>query len=247
MDERTQTKTQVTSDLPGFLDRRQLVYSFSMLNSYRSVCPQQMFQTYIKRSIPYAETPERKKGNDLHKAMEYRVPGGKPLPDGMQQYEQFAAAFDGRNAISEPELAVTRSRQPCGYWDDKTNDPVKRVFLRGRADVVVLGTDTAYLGDWKTGNDNIKYEDPFELAVQALLLQAKYPNLKQIMGQYIWLKTTRLSQMYDLSDTNATWSEVNRLVVSIEADRTRGFFEKKRSGLCGYCGYKECENWRPRQ
>lgn len=232
--------------IPPFLDRRQLVYSFSMLNAYRSVCPQQMFQTYIARTIPYEETPERKKGNDLHKAMEMRVPGGKPLPDGMQQYETFAAAFDGRNAISEPELAITRYRQPCGYWDDKTQDPHKRVFLRGRADVVVLGDEAAYLADWKSGADNIKYEDPFELTVQGLMLQAKHPHIKRIMGQYIWLKTMRLSQIYDLSDTDATWNTVNQLVQSIEADRARGFFEKKKSGLCGWCGHKECENWRPR-
>lgn len=241
-----QTEKEMNEGIPPFLDRRQLVYSFSMLNAYRSVCPQQMFQTYIARTIPYEETPERKKGNDLHKAMEMRVPGGKPLPDGMQQYETFAAAFDGRNAISEPELAITRYRQPCGYWDDKIQDPHKRVFLRGRADVVVVGDETAYLADWKTGNDNIKYEDPFELAVQALLLQAKAPQMKRIVGQYIWLKTMRLSQMYDLSDTDATWNTVNQLVQSIEADRARGVFEKKRSGLCGYCGHKECENWRPR-
>jgi hypothetical protein len=206
-----------------------------------------MYQTYIARTIPYEETPERKKGNDLHKAMEYRVPGGKPLPDGMQQYEQFAVAFDGRNAISEPQLAVNRFRQPCGYYDDKTNDPEKRVFLRGRADVIVMNADIAYFADWKSGNDNIKYEDPFELQVQAMLLQAKHPGLKKIVGQYIWLKTMRLSQVYDLSDTDGTWEKVNQLAIAIEKNRAEGRFEKKQSGLCGHCGYKACENWRPRK
>lgn len=232
--------------IPKFLDRRQLTYSFSSLNAYRN-CPEQMNQTYIEKSIPYEETPERKRGNDLHKAMEYRVPGGKPLPDGMQQYEQFAATFDGRNAISEPELGITRNRQACGYWDDKTTDQKKRVFVRGRADVVVLGPDVAYLADWKTGNDNIKYEDPFELAVQGMLLQAKYPAIKKIYGQYIWLKTMRISQMYDLSDTDSTWGEVSELVQMIEEDCAAGSFEKKRSGLCGWCGYKKCENYRERK
>lgn len=225
----------------------ELIYSFSMLNAYRSVCPQQMFQTYIARTIPYEETPERKKGNDLHKAMEMRVPGGKPLPNGMQQYEPFAAAFDGRNAVSEPQLSITRFRKPCGYYDNKTNDPEKRVFLRGKADVVVMSGDSAYFADWKSGRDNIKYEDPFELRVHAMMLHAKYPNLKKIAGQYIWLQTMRLSQMYDLSDADATWNEVNRLAEAIERDRTRGVFEKKRSGLCSYCGYKECENWKERK
>ena len=230
--------------IPGFLDRRKLVYSFSMLNAYRN-CPEQMNQTYIEKSILYEETPERKKGNDLHKAMEYRVPGGKPLPDGMQQYEQFAAAFDGRNALSEPELGVTRNRVACGYWYDKVQDPDKRVFIRGRADVVVLGADAAYLVDWKTGNDNIKYEDPFELEIQAMMLQAKYPHLQKIMGQYAWLKTSRMSQLYDLSDTDGIWAEINGLVQLIEADRVRGF-EKKRSGLCGWCGHRK-RSVRPRR
>lgn len=232
--------------IPHFLDRRILVHSFSSLNSYRN-CPEQMNQTYIAKTIPYEETPERKKGNDLHKAMEYRVPGGKPLPDGMQQYEPLARAFDGRpGVISEPALGVTKFREACGFWDDKTSNPGKRVWLRGKADVVVLGPEAAYLVDWKSGKDNPKYEDPFELAVQALLLQAKYPNIKKIVGQYAWLQTMRMSTLYDLSDTDSTWEEVNRIVGSVESDRARGDFEKKRSGLCGYCGHSNCENWRPR-
>lgn len=232
--------------IPNFLDRRQLVYSFTMLNAYRSVCPYQMSQVYIERKIPYVETPERKKGNDLHDAMEHRITGGKPLPDEMQQYEQFAVPFDGRGALAEPKLAVTKFRKPCGYFDDKVQDPEKRVFLRGRADVAVVQGDTAYLADHKTGSD--KFEDRFELAVQAVLLQAKYPDLRKIFGQYYWYKTMRVGELYDLSDTDATWDEIHRLVGAIEADRAKGVFEKKKSGICnGWCDVTYCENRREKR
>ncbi len=231
--------------IPGFADRRKLVYTYSMLNTY-SICAHQMARRYIIKDLgPFVETPAMKHGNEVHSAMEMRICGGKPLPDGMQQYEPFAAVFDGRNAQAEPKLAITREGHPCDYYGDKTQDVSKRVWLRGRADVLVLGTDNAYLADHKTGSD--KFEDPFELEIQALMVKAKYPHLTKIVGQYFWLKNLRVGQLYDLSDFQKTWNEVHRLAAAIEEDRTHEDFEKRQSGLCGWCDVKDCENWKPRK
>lgn len=233
-------------DIPAFLDRRPLVYTYTILNNYRNVCPHQMFRRYIARDQPYVETPEMKWGNQVHSAFEFRIGSGKPLPDGMQQWEKFAAPFDSfasakaraagkpRTISVEQKLAITKDAQPCDYW-------AKDVWLRGKLDLTAIEGDTAYMADWKTGGS--KYEDPFELEVGAVLLKLNKKHLTKIVGNYVWLKEERLGQRYDLSAFRQTWDEINRIVALIERDRSaEGGFEKRKSGLCGWCSVSDCEN-----
>ena len=228
--------TQAAMDaIPAFLDRRAgkpLIYTFTMLQAYRN-CGHAMYRRYIKKDQPYVETPQMKWGNDVHSAFEQRVGAGKPLPETMQQWEGFAAALDGRGAVVEQKLAVTKEGRATGFWD---ND----CWFRGKVDVVMLKDDRVYIRDWKSGSG--KYEDPFELETSALLVKAKYPEIEFARGDYVWLKDNKVGQAYDLSRFASTWAELNRLVALIEADRASGEFEKKRSGLCGWCSVKDCEH-----
>lgn len=245
------TDTALTAeqlDIPAFLLRKNwtdnmpppltqslvkpLVWSFTLLNTYDDVCPHQTLRRYVRKDIPYVETPEMKWGNDVHAALEYRVGGKKPLPVAMQSFEPFAAAFDGEQAVCEQKLGVTADGTPSEFFGD-------RVWGRGKLDVTIVKDRTAYLGDWKTGNS--KYEKPFELEVQAVLLQAKYPHLTKIVGQYIWLKENRLGRMYDLSNTRQTWAKICDIMQRVERDRASGEWEKKQGPLCGFCDVKDCE------
>ena len=224
-------------DIPAFLDRRPFVGTFTNLNSYKN-CPHQFFRRYLLKDQPYVESPEMKWGNDVHSAFEHRVGSRKPLPETMRQWESFAAPFDGKFPLVEQKLGVNAQGASVGFWDGS-------VWFRGKADLAIVKGETAYINDWKTGKSS--YEDPFELATNALLLHAKHPSLKKIVGSYTWLKENRVSQMYDLSDTLSTWNEIRRLMEVIETDRKIGKFEKKRSGLCGYCSVQDCEHWKPRK
>lgn len=220
-------------DIPAFLDRRPFVWSFTILHTYKNVCPYQMAQRYIYKTTPYVETPAMKWGNEVHAALEHRVGAGKPLPEPMMQWEKFAKPFDGRGAKTEMKLGVTMQGTATGFFD-------KNVWGRGKVDTTLMNDTTAYFCDWKTGKSD--YEDRFELDVQAVLLNVKFPQLRSIVGQYAWLKEDRLSEMYDLSDTRKTWNEIGEIVRAIEADKKSGEFKKKRSGLCLWCDVYDCEN-----
>ena len=222
--------------IPPFLDRRKLVYTFTILSAYKN-CGHQMFRRYLKKDIPYVESPEMKWGNDVHTAFEHRVGSKKPLPVTMQQWETFAAPFDTRSAIVEQKLGITKGGKTTGYWDGDC-------WLRGKVDLSIFSQEKAFINDWKTGGS--KYEDPFELEVGALLLKAKYPEIQIVKGHYTWLKENRVGQLYDLSRFRDTWNEINRIVDKIETDRRSGEFEKRKSGLCGWCDVRDCENWRPK-
>ena len=223
---------EIFEDIPPFLDRRRIVFTYTMLSAYKN-CAHAMYRRYVKKDIPYVETPEMKWGTDVHSAFEHRIGSGKPLPVAMQCWENFATPYDGRGAIVEQKLGLTREGRSTGFWD---ND----CWFRGKVDLSIFTGTKAYISDLKTGGS--KYEDPFELEVGALLLKAKYPEIASVKGHYIWLKENRAGQLYDLSRFADTWREINRLVAKIEADRVSGEFEKHRSGLCFWCDVKDCEH-----
>ena len=219
--------------IPGFLDRRPIIWSYSLLHCFRDICAYQGEARYITRTIKVVETPEIKWGNAVHTAFEHRVGGGKPLPLEMQAWERFAAPYDGRGARTEQWFGITAQGHAC---ESRSPD----VWGRGKVDLTIVNGETAFINDWKTGNS--KYEDPFELEVSALLLHAKYPHLKKIFGTYTWLKDERVSQTYDLSNTRATWDEVCNIMTNIINWRMKSEYPKKRSPLCGWCQRFDCEN-----
>lgn len=225
--------------VPAFLDKRQpakaksFVWTFTNLHTFDDVCPHQMGERYIYKRTPYKATAAMTWGNDVHTAFEQRVSGGKVLPLNMQQWESFAAPFDGRECKVELQLGINRQWQPVDYW-------AKDIWGRGKADLFIMNGETAFFNDWKTGNS--KYEDPFELEIGAMLLRAKFPQLRKVVGTYTWLKDNRVSKLYDLSDFNATAKRVLEIVRSIENCIAAGEFPKKRGPLCGWCDVYDCEN-----
>lgn len=221
--------------IPAVLDRtkpKPLVGSYSLLNQYTN-CPHATFHKYIAKTYPYVETEAMKEGNAIHLAFENRLRIKQPLPPKYAQWEPFAAPFDAHQfKQAEEKLGIRANGSPCAFFDQD-------VWFRGKIDMSVCRGDKAYIIDWKSGGS--KYEDPFELEIGAVLLQAKH-NVTSIKGQYAWLAENRLGQLYDLSDTNATFVKMKHLMDEIERDRARGWFEKRQSGLCGWCPCSKCEH-----
>lgn len=220
-------------DIPGFLDRRPIIWSYSLLHCFDDICAHQGEARYITKTVKFVETPEIKFGNAVHEAFELRVGGGKPLPLEMQAWERFASPYDGRGARTEQWFGITQDGHAC-----ESRSPT--VWGRGKVDLHIVNGTSAFIADWKTANS--KYEDPFELEINALFLHAKYPYLTKIAGHYVWLKDERTSQIYDLTDTAATWTKVCKIMDNIYAWRAAGDYPKRRSPLCNWCQRYDCEN-----
>ena len=220
-------------DIPAFLDRRPFVGTYTNLHTFRDVCEHQAYRRYVIKDQPYVETEAMRFGNEVHAAFEKRVGQGKVLPESMKGWDKHAQPFDKYDVLVEQKLGMTDKGQACDFWDN-------RVWFRGKNDVTVILNDKALLTDWKTGGS--RFEDPFELKTNALLLKAKHPQLRAIVGRYIYLKEDKISQMYDLSDFQATWLEINRLMNLIAEKRKSGEWIKKKSGLCGFCSVADCEH-----
>ncbi len=217
------------NNVPGF--SKPLVYSFTLLKT-ADTCLHKCYRMYVKKDIPYFETPEMKWGNEVHSAMEYRI-GGKPLPLHMQHWEPLVAAYVERGAKPEKKTGITKEGKPTGFFD-------KNVWLRCKIDTTMLNGTAVFLADWKTGNS--KYEDPFELEIQALTLKAAIPQISKIAGHYVWLKENRVGEVHDLSDFSATWAKINNKVEVIEDAMFEERWPKTKGPLCGWCACIDCEH-----
>lgn len=212
------------------------VLSHTLLNTWLT-CPHQCYRRYIAKDLPREPVTEAIAwGNAVHEAMELRLRKKQPLPEDMP-YEHFAAPLDVANVEPEQKLGMAESGRPTGFFDGD-------VWLRGKLDApILLSTDTAGLFDWKSGK---RREDPFELEIGALLLQAKRPEITRIVGRYVWLKDGVMGDVYDLSDTARTFERVqtlgNEIATAIEDHR----FEKTPGPLCGWCNVMDCEHNRRR-
>lgn len=232
--------SEIDLAIPDFLRRdkdnkmpvlpKPLVYSFTLLST-ADTCLHRCYRQYVKRDIPYVETPEMKWGNEVHTAMEYRM-GGKPLPENMRHWEPLAAAFARPGARSEQKMGITRDGKPAEFFG-------KDVFLRGKIDVTLISGTTAFLPDWKTSKK--PREEPFELECQAVMLRASNPYLTKIAGAYVWLHENRIGKIHELTDTNSTWARIHNKVEAIEDAMASGEWPKTRGPLCGWCNVMDCE------
>jgi hypothetical protein len=206
-------------------------HSYSSLKMLKT-CPHQYYRTYVKKDLPFRETPEMKWGTRVHEALEKRLRDNIPLPADLEQHESFALPFDKFPTRVETKLGMARDGYACDFFD-------KAVFLRGKVDLSVDVDDICAIYDWKTGK---VFEDPFELRVQALLLKVNYHYLKKFTGQYIWLKTGKLGREHNCSDTANTWHELQEL------DRKARLFDESKvwpkvsNVLCGWCSVVDCKH-----
>ena len=189
---------------------------------------------YIARDLPREpETPEMKWGNEVHRAMERRDQRLERQHGLRQRCFMPHAPLDGCHVEPEQKLGMTKSGRPCDFWDEQ-------VWLRGVLDApILLTTDSAVLIDWKTGK---RREEPFELEIGALLLQAQRPELVKIVGCYMWLKEKQKGPPHDLSDTARTWAMVQTIMGDIEHCLDTGRFDKTPGPLCGWCPVKDCQH-----
>ncbi len=205
------------------------VYSYTFLNTY-DICPKQAFHRYVLKDHPFVGSTESKWGNVVHSAMKSRLRDKTPLPKEVAKYEPFAAAIEPFTISVEEKLGVTKDGSLCGFFDDN-------VWLRGMADVVAAVETSAMLPDWKTGK---KREDPYELEIQGVLVQAKWPQFERITGHYVWLQDGVVGRAHDVSNTGETLECLQEKADEIEHCHKTGEWRTKSGPLCGWCPVLSC-------
>ena len=210
-------------------------YSYSALKQFNN-CPRQYHEVKVLRAWPREETEQTIYGTALHLAAEEHVRDGKPLPPEFTFLQPVLDSLIAKPGTKHPELelAVTREKKACDF--DSPD-----VWVRGIADLVILGGDMAWVIDYKTGN--AKYPDKDQLTMMALLLFAKYPQLKLVKSALLFVvKNVMVKHETHRTAANRIWQIFEEEIATIEGCHAKQVWTPKQSGLCRkYCPVLTCE------
>jgi hypothetical protein len=161
-------------------------WSYSRLKNFES-CAKRHWEIDIAKTVKEEDSTALKWGNSCHDHAAKRCgPQRIPLPPGFETLEPWCARVvtgEG-NILVENKMALTREFAACGFFDGN-------VWFRAVVDVIKLKPPVALVCDWKTGKI---LEDSVQLALTAACVFAKYPEIKRIRSEFIWIKenaTTR--------------------------------------------------------
>jgi hypothetical protein len=208
-------------------------WSYSKLKNFES-CPKRHWHVDIAKDVKEEESEQLLWGNQVHKAMADRCGKGVPLTGGMEVFEPWAARVcDGEGTIQvEQKLAITKSFQKCGYFDNG-------VWLRIVADVIKINGVVALVPDWKTGKI---VEDSQQLALTAACVFAHFPEIMGVRSEFIWLKEdAQTSETFKRPDMVTMWRNIWPRIEQLEKAHVDGNYPAKPGHLCKrWCPVRSC-------
>lgn len=219
------------------MTKKKFTWSYSSLTAFET-CAFRWWKTKWTKEVVEPQTEATLWGNRVHKAMEERLRDGKPLPEGMTQFEPIAKTIlrqaEGAEIEVEQKLAINAQFQKTGYFD-------KDVWLRCIADVIVTKGDKCFIGDHKTGKMS-NAPDSDQLALTSAVVFAHKPWVKSVLNSFIWLregKTT--SETFSREDVPRIWQKFLPRVARMEEAIKQNKFPPRPSGLCReWCPVHSC-------
>jgi hypothetical protein len=211
-------------------------WSYSALTAFET-CPRRFELTRVSKKVFEPQTEATIWGNKVHKALELFAKGTQPLPPDMEKYGRYVKkimSYEGKRVIEE-RVALDKNLRPTKWM-------AKDVWVRGVIDIGVVGSERAYLLDWKTGK---RKPDSDQLMLFAALAFAMYPWIDSVVTGFIWLKEHKFDkQLFTRDQLPEIWAEflprLSRVARAYEEDK----WTPKPSGLCrNWCpvGKKHCE------
>lgn len=200
--------------------------SYTSFHAYKT-CPKRFWHAYLKKDIPKeVKTGAQWGGSKAHDALKRRLKLREPLPREFGHFESVCLGFEAHDSIKhlELELGIKHDGSPCDFWDPG-------VAIRGKLDLACSNSPHALLVDWKTGKP---WEDATELKIQALLLQARYPDLTHLTGFYYWLRNGAIGTVHEL-DPAQSWLMVYDLMIAIAGRLKRVDWPADEGPLCPWC------------
>jgi len=184
----------------------------------------------VTKQVVEKQTEATLWGNKVHKALELFALGKQPLPKEMQEYGRYVEkilSYEGRRVVEE-RVALTKDFRPTTWM-------AKDVWVRGIIDIGVVGSETAYLLDWKTGKHR---PDSDQLKLFAALAFAKYPWVSKVVTGFIFLKPKKFEkEKFTRKQLPEIWNDfmprLSRLAIASAEDK----WMTKPSVLCN--------NWWP--
>ena len=214
-------------------------WSYSSLKDFTN-CPRQYYEVKVQRNFEIRETEQIKYGKEVHKALEDYVRDGSPLAKNYLRFKPMVDALlqvDGDKLV-EHQMALDIDKNSCDFYSPD-------YWVRGIADLLIVGDDSAYIVDYKTGS--ARYPDPKQLKLMALMAYAHFPDIVRIKAGLLFItKNVFVPEEYERSDIGRLWAEftpsLERLRLAYENDS----WPPMPTGLCGWCPVNTCRFYRER-
>lgn len=209
-------------------------WSYSGLKDYVN-CPRQYYEVKVAKNFTKRPTQQMLYGTAVHKALEDYVGEGKPLEKNYERYQPMLDALltiEGER-LPEYRMAINTELEPCTWGAED-------YWVRGIVDLLVLGGDTAYIVDYKTGS--AKYPDVNQLKLMSLMTYAHFPNVEHIKAGLLFVAhNTFINEVYHRDQSEDLWKDflpdLERLKLSYDNDK----WPENPTPLCGWCPVTSCQ------
>lgn len=211
-------------------------WSHSSLKDYEG-CGRRFHEVKVLRKYPFQETDATRYGTQVHEAIEHYIKDGTPIPP---QYMQFLPVVDamlkkpGRR-FAEYEMALTKDLRPCPWTSPDA-------WARGIADILIVDDDnlTAWVGDWKTGNN--RYPDRDQLVLMSLMAFEHFPHIRKINSALLFIVKNDMVKMQMLREqAEAAWWKYRERIARLEASYANDVWNPTQTPLCRWCQVTNCE------
>lgn len=218
-----------------------LAWSWTRLQKFEQ-CPFAFYANYISKQVePFQENEAIKYGNQVHTALELYIKDGRELPKNLlhlkQMVDHLKANFE---TIAEPPYALDMAWHPCRPTD------WNRAHIRAKIDVLAEQGPLAHQWDWKSGKP--RNSDLAQLQLCSLIILVHKPKLEEIRSRFVYTEHRKFSEECvvtrdDFEDLKDHFCErADRIEQCVQS----GKWQKRPSGLCGWCSvlHAECEHRR---
>lgn len=212
-----------------------MTLSYSALKQYNT-CPRQYHEVRVLKKHPPQETEATIWGKVVHEMAELHVRDGTPFKQPFPGQDMVEALKELKgDKYCELELAVNDKLEPVEFADPTA-------VLRGIADLVIINGETARVCDYKTGS--AKYPDVAQLELMALLVFAKFPEVKKSHGALLFLAHNKIIQaITKRAGSKQLWANWFGKIERVDTAHETGVWNAKSSGLCKqWCPVLSCEH-----
>jgi hypothetical protein len=211
-------------------------WSHSSLKDFEN-CARKYHEVKVLKKYPFTETEATRYGNQVHESLELYVRDKKPIPPEHAQFKDVADALlrkPGRH-LAEFEMSLTVDLKPTEW---KSPD----VWVRGIADILIIDDEnlTAWVGDYKTGNN--KYPDRDQLVLMSCMVFEYFPHIRKVNSALLFIVKNSMVKMQMLREQkDAAWWRYRERTARLEASFANDVWNPNQTPLCGWCQVTGCE------
>jgi len=209
--------------------------SWSSINNYLQ-CAYQYEALRVSKRFKQEETEHTRWGNEVHKALEEHIAQGKPLPERMKAFEDYAATLalvGDSDVYVELKLAINYDLQPVDFF-------AQDVWMRCVVDYLRIKKPKALSLDHKSGR---RKEGSRQLKMSAGIVFANFPEIEEIVNGYAWLQEGGKvsTETYKRSQIPAIWKSFEPDLEKMQWSFQNNVWPKQESGLCkNWCPVTDC-------